>query len=661
MRVLAAAAEGALAGAALAAAEIAARAFGGRPLVFPAADLAAIALAGAAVGVVVAIAGRLLRRPLSAAGIGFGLGAGLLLWLPTITGGTLLDASRLGKSVLFGGATVLAAATLGHLLAVRVPWPRRARPFGVDVLVLALLAAPLFAPHLFGSGMAPGPSPTGPAATPSPNAAPPNVLLLTIDTLRGDRLGFMGHPRATSPHLDRLARRALVFERAVTPQPRTLPALACLMTGALPHTTGVRDNFHYTLGSESTTLAERLRAAGWVTGAVNSNPILSHDSGIYQGFDSANDRGDDWSRATLVRGVRRLATLAAMRTGDRDAVITRLAVDWLRARPAGRPYFLWVHYLAPHVPYEPAPPFDRSFDAAYEGEYARVFDYGEVSKGEMTYRNTLAPRTLEHVKHLYDGEAAPSDRAVGMLLAWMEEHGALENTIVAATADHGESLDEHGYYFNHGDFVYGPAVHVPLVVRDAGSERAPALRRETASLVDLAPSLLKLAGAATPDETEAPGSGTSAAARRRVDGVPFDSLPRPQFGDSDFCRFPDLNDRLGYLLPVEIAQSPENIPDWKEKWEEQAIRAKQRFVVAGDWKLVLSPHPQGDRLEPFDLAADPGESRNAAGARPEVAAELEVLLRDWMTRGEASGGAAGLRTLDEETIERMEALGYIGD
>ncbi len=629
-RLLAAAAEGALAGAALCAVEIWVRAGQAPTLAFPRHDLGAIALCGALAGVATALLPARVR-PRSPFGAVLGAFLGLLLWFPSVTGGVLLEGSKLAKAAVTGVAAIVGGGFLGGWAASRVPHlTERARPVAADLALLALAAFAAFAP---GSRRMSG-------------STSPNVLLLTIDTLRADRLGCYGHPQATTPHIDRLARHAETYAYAVTPQPRTLPGLASLATGVDPPWHGVRDNFHYTLGEESTTLAETLRDAGWATCAVNSNPVLSHDSGIFQGFDVANDRGDDWSRLTLARGVRRLTTLAAMRAVDRERVVTGLAIDWLRARPRSGPFFLWVHWLAPHVPYEPGPPFDRRFDPDYDGEYARAFDYGTVSKGEMTYRNTLSPRTLDHVIALYDGEVATSDRAVGELLRWMDASGELERTLVVLTADHGESLDEHGYFFNHGDFVYGPAVNVPLVSVDP-SARQGRIEPDVVSLIDVAPAILARLGLRTD-------------ARPFGDGAP-ERLPGMRFGESDFCRFPDLNERLGYLLPAQVAQAVERIPDWKEKWEAQSNRAKQRFVIVEPWKLVLSPHPAGDRIELFDLGRDPGETIDLSTVRPEITLELESILRRWMDESQALQSSAGERILNEETIERMRALGYIGN
>jgi arylsulfatase len=522
---------------------------------------------------------------------------------------------------------MVGGALVGQLVFRRGPFRR------IGWRTAALLLAIVLAPTLLPLRGAPG------------SGDRPNVLLLTIDTLRADRLGCTGNPRPTSPHLDRFARRGQLGVRTVTPLPRTLPAVASVMTGALPHTHGVRDNFHYSLGPGAVTLAERLRDAGWATAAVNSNPVLSHASGVYQGFDSASDRGDDWSRLTIVRGTRRILSLLAMRSGDRARVITDRALAWLRDRPRDRPFFLWVHWLSPHMPYEPEFPFDRRFDPEYDGDYRGAFHYGNVSKGDMTYRNSLDAATLRHAIALYDGEVAVADRAVGALLRAMERAGELENTIVAFTSDHGESLDEHGYFFNHGDFVYGPAATVPLILALPGATGGIASR--VSSLVDLGPTLWT---AATGDEDPDPG-----------DGVPFDVPQTRAFGESGFCRFPHLNDRIGGLLPREIAQSPDRVPDWKTTWEARANRAKQRFVEVDGWKLVVSPDPAGDRRELFDLAADPGEMTDVSAEHPERTRELAELLGEWIAKGDSLRTTAEDLVIDDATRDQMNALGYTGD
>jgi arylsulfatase A-like enzyme len=615
------AAAGAVALAAVAAVDLALRPGSLPPAASPLRDLSLLAAAGSVAGAALGLVRSAGAGFLSPAGITLGAALALGHWLAGVSGSRVLTGGAAPVAVQ-GAALLLAGAVAGQLLGLllrRLPAPPASAVR--DLVVVAALAAPAAWPA--GRG---GPGPGG------------NVVLLTVDTLRADRLGCAGSPLPLTPHLDRLARRGTAFSRAVTPLPRTLPATASLHTGMDPPSHGVRDNFHYALAPAAATLAEELSARGFACGAVNSNPALSHDSGIFQGFASANDRGDDWSRLGLVRGVGRVLTLLEMRRGDRDAVVTDLALRWLRRRPADRPFFLWVHWLAPHMPYEPAYPFDRTIDPGYDGAYRHAIGYETVSKGDMTYRNPLTERERAHAVALYDGEVATSDRAVGRLLRAMERGGLLRDTRVIFTADHGESLLEHGYFFNHGDFVYGPAANVPLIV--AGGVPAGAIDLSPLSLSGVRARLVP----ADPAGSVQPVAGADA----------------PLFGESGFCRFPDLNDRLGFQLPADVAQSPDAVPDWRERWEEQANRAKQRFVQQGRWKLVRSPREDGDVHELFDLEADPGETVSVAAAHPDTAAALSALLDEWIARSAAASSLATDRVLDEDTREGLDALGYLG-
>lgn len=629
-RVVGGAAAGALALAALSLIDIALRLAATPELTSPLRDLSVLAgvgaLGGAILGALRMISGLAWLCPF---GLVLGAAVGLWLWLPDVPASRLLSERGLTQLALAGAGYVLAGSTIGQFgcALLRRAFPLRAHLWR-DLAIVAVLLAPQLLPRLPGSAA----------------SDRPNLLLLTVDTLRADRLGFSGSARPTSPNLDRLARSGVTFTRAVTPLPRTLPALASLMTGVFPHAHGVRDNFHYSLGERDPTLAEGLRAEGWATAAVNSNPVLSHDSGIYRGFASANDRGDDWSRLELLRTLQHGRALIAMRTGTRAEVITDLALAWLHERPRNRPFFLWVHWLAPHMPYEPDPIWVSRFSPDYAGDYRLRLDYDKISKGEMTYRNSLTRVQLAHAAALYDGEIATTDRAVGRLLRELEATGDLENTVIVFTSDHGESLDEHGYFFNHGDFVYGPATNIPLLIRGLPFLPAGALARGPVALQELCAALQTALGGSAAD---APGAFAAGAG--------------PFFAESGFCRFPDLNDRLELLLPREIAQSPDRIPDWSERWEAAANRAKQRFIEEGRWKLVRSPLTSSDRYELFDLEADPGETRDLSAIYPDTVAALADKLAQWIADGEAQESVAPPRTIDEETRESMRALGYIGD
>ena len=282
----------------------------------------------------------------------------------------------------------------------------------------------------------------------------PHLLLVTIDTLRFDRLGCYGHTRAHTPTLDALAARGTRFATAIAHTPLTAPSHASILTGRTPLGHGVRDN-GMVMPNASTTLAERLQAAGYRTGAFVSTFVLDRRFGLARGFDTYDDvlpHGDDPGRAASVE--------------RRADATTDAVLRWLDAAPAGgtaeeTPFFAWVHYYDPHAPYDPPPPWGERF-----------------------------------ADHPYDGEIAFTDEQLGRLLGRLDQTGRLSRTIVMVTGDHGESLGEHGEA-THGIFIYDVTVRVPLLLAGPGVP-AGRVASTAARHVDLAPTLLDLAGLEEP-------------------------------------------------------------------------------------------------------------------------------------------------------------------
>ena len=281
--------------------------------------------------------------------------------------------------------------------------------------------------------------------------SPPNVVVITLDTTRADRLSPYGYMDASMPALERLAREGVLFDQAMTVAPLTLPAHASLFTGLFPPRHGVRDNADRALDASHTTLAETLRERGLQTGAFVSSVVLASDRGLAQGFEHYMDvppAGDRRPRQLHRRG---------------DDVMTD-AIRWVDdVRNA--PFFLWAHLYDPHRPYDPPEPYrSRHFDP-------------------------------------YVGEIAFADAQIGRLLDRLREHGLLERTIVIVAGDHGESLGEHGEQ-DHGIFVYENVLRVPLIVRLPGasskSVRAPRRVSDVVRLVDVMPTVLDLIGLPPP-------------------------------------------------------------------------------------------------------------------------------------------------------------------
>jgi arylsulfatase A-like enzyme len=284
-------------------------------------------------------------------------------------------------------------------------------------------------------------------------ARPPqfNVLLVTLDTTRADRLGCYGYTDAHTPALDSLAAQGVLFERAFTPAPVTLPAHASLLTGLVPPVHGVRDNGIYRLRDEAVTLAELLGDAGMVTAATVAAYVLASRFGLAQGFSHYDER---------LKG--QLGKPAAFYVERPAEEVTDAALGWLEKRNDKKNFFLWVHYFDPHSPYVPPARFD-----------------------------SLCPGRP------YDGEIAYMDSQLGRLLGALRSDGQYENTLVVVVGDHGEALGEHGEP-THGIFLYNSTVRVPLIVKFPAGEHAGGRVDANVSLVDIFPTVLERAGLSVP-------------------------------------------------------------------------------------------------------------------------------------------------------------------
>lgn len=318
----------------------------------------------------------------------------------------------------------------------------------------------------------------GEKTAPAADSARPNVLFVTIDTLRADRVGAYGHASAATPTLDGLAARGVRFPTAIAHVPLTGPSHASLLTGLTPLGHGVRDNGGYVLPAEVKTAAGEFRQAGYRTAAFVSGFPLDRRFGFNRGFDNYDDhlpRGSDTRRTPYVERFADATTDAALR--------------WLGG-PAGSsgpepaPFFLWVHYYDPHAPYEPP--------------------------GELAARFRAAP---------YDGEIAFVDAQLARLLRALEDKGTLARTLVLVTADHGEGLGEHGEG-THGLFVYDSTLKVPWIMAGPGvaAGRTPAT---VARGIDVLPTLLDHAGLPVPDGLDGRSLRPAAEGKPMVDAPAY--------------------------------------------------------------------------------------------------------------------------------------------
>ncbi len=426
-----------------------------------------------------------------------------------------------------------------------------------------------------------------------------NVLLVTLDTTRADRIGCYGYRAAETPYIDSLAAAGVLFEQAITPTAFTLPSHSSILTGLYPPFHGVRLNGGAALASVHTTLAEELYDSGYRTGAFIGAFVLDGRWGLEQGFEQYDD---DFPMAPDQRldlaGVQRPANLVV------DA-----ALEWLE-EPSERPFFAWVHLYDPHTPYEPPEPYRSRF--APEGSH-------NSAAGDSTATDTQERRLREWIDEqnaLYDGEIAFADSQIGRLLGWLGDHGLAEDTVVVVVGDHGEALGSHGET-EHGYFVYDYAVHVPFVIRLPESDVRGSRVQQQVRTIDILPTVLDLVGVEPPAQVQGESLVPS-----MVD--PHHTGPRYAYSES---------------------MAPSLQYGWSALYS----------VRTSDHKFIEAP-----RSELYDLGLDPGESRNVLASEPSVAEELRAVLAGIREEIESGAPETEQANLDEGTMAMLAALGYVG-
>jgi arylsulfatase A-like enzyme/Tfp pilus assembly protein PilF len=326
-------------------------------------------------------------------------------------------------------------------------------------------------------------------AAPRPTPRP-NLLLVTIDTLRPDHLHCYGYDQIQTPSIDSLASDGIRFEQAYTPIPITLPAHTVMLTGTYPMMSGMHDFSGNNLNPEQATLATVLRARGYDTGAVIAAAVLDRRFGLNHGFDFYYDHFN-FSRLAE-------SNLDFMERPANEVVDQ--ALKWLE-KPRQRPFFLWVHLYDPHHPYHPPAPFNETYKA-----------------------------------NPYDGEIAFADTQLGRLLGYLKQRRIYNQTVIALAGDHGEGLGEHGEK-THGFFIYNTTLHVPLILKpSAGMKFTNRVVKKDISLLDLMPTLLGVLNAAIPPKVQ--GKNLSAMVLRgsEMETSPLYSetyLPRIHFNWSE--------------------------------------------------------------------------------------------------------------------------------
>jgi choline-sulfatase len=330
---------------------------------------------------------------------------------------------------------------------------------------------------------------------------PPNIILITLDTVRADRMGFLGSHRGLTPTLDSLARQSVVFTRAYSQVPLTAPSHATILTGTYPQFHQVQD-FEMPLGKDLPYAPAILRAHGYHTAAFVGSMVLDPGLGLAVGFDRGFDTYDAGFHPLSPTGDRYKEEDRYKSEERRADDVVAHALGWLQQH-SGAPFFMWVHLYDPHDPYDPPEP--------YKSKYA------------------AAP---------YDGEIAYTDSAVGKFLRQLRTRGFFDGALVAVMADHGESLGDHGEDF-HGFFLYDETIHVPLLIKLPGETSAGKRIETRVELVDVLPTILEAVGIAIPQEVQGESllgmmNAEAARGRQRAPAAVM-SPDRPAYSETDYA------------------------------------------------------------------------------------------------------------------------------
>ncbi|UCH33405.1 MAG: sulfatase-like hydrolase/transferase [Armatimonadota bacterium] len=488
-------------------------------------------------------------------------------------------------------------------------------------------------------------------AFPAPSPGASNVLLVIVDALRADRLGCYGSVQGLTPELDRFARDAVLFENALAPAPWTVPSMGSMLASRFPSEVGagrpmVRTSRPSREGGVLTpdpTLPELLRRAGYMTRAELTNGHLRRDRGFASGFvsfrcapDAAGQRAPALPRlgryeAWFVRTSLGRAVARALHDpprysggGERDIVRARRVINdtcaWL-SRQGHQPFFLWIHLMDVHAPYDPPQKSPATLAAFPHPPFHSTLEFYVKLRSDMrSGRAKLTPDDKGYMEALYDDGVRYADRWLGRLLKHLRESGMYDNTLIIISADHGEEFWDHGGW-EHGHSMYDELLHVPLLIKFPHGHHAGKRVSRLVGLIDLMPTVLDVVG-----------------------------LPIPR-------------GVRGQTLLENLSNGPAS-RDGREMYAESALRGEElKALRTPEHKVIF--HTESRAVEVYDLRADPGERRNLAGD-PAAAAEsrerLIALARDsarsiaWWARYPQEP-----RALSPSVLRHLRAIGYVAD
>ncbi len=455
----------------------------------------------------------------------------------------------------------------------------------------------------------------------------PNVLLVTIDTLRADHVGCYGYESASTPTLDAIASQGCLFEDAVANAVVTGPSHMTILSGLLTSQHGAMRN-GTKFPSTMPNIADTLSGKGYRTAAFVSGWTLNDAmTGLASHFDHYDD---GLSRVRWIRDeaydLQLIHFLAKVGQGygkswqgnDRPAIATNDRLfNWLSSND-DTPIFTWLHYFDPHLPYEAPAPFDRMHDPNYKGP-ANGLWYKLGSDQRSVIANNQ--RNMKHLLALYDGEISYADQQLGRVLEFLKKKNLDDNLLLIVTSDHGESMGEHDIFF--GRQLYEPSLRVPLIMKLPGITSPAGRVSQQVSLVDITPTILDALGI----KDAPPMTGRSL--------IPLIA------GQETSSDIPAIATRVSH--------------DGKPYTQWSVRQSKKKLIWRSSRWINFFHQPESKRL--FDLSHDPDELRNLSNSNEDLLHPLMQILQSFRMAPIQQGRQSHLK----EDIERLKALGYVGD
>lgn len=430
----------------------------------------------------------------------------------------------------------------------------------------------------------------------------PNVVLIVVDTLRADRLGCYGHEANTSPTVDLMAAEGVVFENVYAQRSITWPSVTSIMSSQYPAQHGVRDN-----GEEQpqslTTIGSVLGHKGYRTAAFLGNMTTANHPGYKEKFPVPN----------------------VPTNCERDAWITDRFIKWLHERRDSEPFMAWLHYMAPHKPYQPPREYEMMFDPDYNG---KINGLPEVLDPITLNQVDLPARDVEHVRALYDACVRFTNDQIRRVLIALEESNLKDNTIIVFTSDHGEGLFERNHYFYHGCSMYDNCLHVPLIIVWEKKLPGKLAVKDVLESIDISPTILDLLSIETPSSFQ----GKSL--------LPFIE----DNGSNSTLAYAEWQDKMATIRSDR----------WRYVWNPDNFRPD-----GNPYNYVEDERRFGYFIPPealYDRVAEPTEENNLLGDYPSEVETMRKKLSQWKT---SLPWTYYVGKKDEKSMEEIKSLGYI--